>query len=96
MSLLLVSTDKGKEFFEKINNKLLYSIRSNTRECLQPQLIDPIVISGNQKLFTEEFVNNGFAYVGKKYGDIGLYYRLKLFLRIPKRIVRKIINTIKK
>ena len=96
VSLLLVSTDKGKEFFEKINNKLLYSIRSNTRECLQPQLIDPIVISGNQKLFTEEFVNNGFAYVGKKYGDIGLYYRLKLFLRIPKRIVRKIINTIKK
>ena len=96
ISLLLVNTNKGDELFKRINGKTLCSIQSNTQECLQPQLIQPIVISGNQKLFIEEFVKYGFDYVGKKYADISQWYRIKLFLQLPKRLLRKIVNTINK
>lgn len=96
VSLLLVNSNKGKELFRRINGKTLYSIQSNIQECLQPQLIKPIVITGDQKLFIEEFVKFGFVYVGKKYADISRWYRLKLFLQIPKRFIRKIIKAIRK
>ena len=96
VSLLLVNTEKGKALFEKIDNKLLFSIKSNTVDCLQPQLTKPIEINGDQEKFTDEFIKYGFEYVAKKYADEGMVYKLKGYLRLPFRIVRKIISLINK
>ena len=96
VSLLLVNTEKGKALFEKIDNKLLFSIKSNIVDCLQPQLTKPIEINGNQEKFTDEFIKYGFEYVAKQYADEGMIFKLKNFLRLHFRIVRKVINIIKK
>lgn len=94
VSLLLVNTKKGKSLFEKVDSKLLFSIKSNTSDCLQPQLIKPIEINGNQEKFTDEFVKYGFEYVAKKYADEGIDYKIKQLSKLPYRAVRKIINII--
>lgn len=96
VSLLLVNTPKGKSVFEKVNSKLLYSINSDTSSCLQPQLTKPIEINRNQERFTKEFVREGFDYIAKKYADGNIAYKIKQLSNFPLRVVRKIINIIRK
>ena len=96
VSLLLVNTSKGKLLLDKVNSTLLLSIKSNTSDCLQPQLTKPIEINGNQQKFTEEFAKYGFEYVAKKYADEGFVYKIRQLSKLPYRVVRKVINIIKK
>lgn len=96
VNLLLVNTEKGKNIFENVKNQSLLVIESNTTECLQPQLIAPIKINNNQEKFTEDFLNYGFEYVGKHYGDLSFTFQIKRIIRIPYRIVRKIYNILRK
>jgi coenzyme F420-reducing hydrogenase beta subunit len=92
VNLLLVNTEKGKSIFEKLDNKLLHSINSNTSNCLQPQLVKPIVINGNHEKFTSDFIKRGFEYVAKKYGDLSYKFKIKQILIPFYRIVRKFIS----
>ena len=83
ISLLLINTEKGKQLFEQVNTRFLNSIKSNTTDCLQPQLIEPIEVNKNQEIFVEELQKFGFNYVVKKYGDTGICYKLKALIRVP-------------
>ena len=89
VSLLLINTEKGKQLFERVNTRFLNSIKSNTTDCLQPQLIEPIEVNKNQEHFVGELQKFGFDYVAKKYGDTGIYYRLKSLIRLPYNALRK-------
>ncbi len=96
ISLLLINTEKGQQIFDEVNNKRLNSIKSNTTECLQPQLMKPIVIQGNQTKFVDELDKYGFEYVAKKYGDLSLKYKVKQALITLYLMVRKLVKSLKK
>lgn len=96
VSLLLINTEKGLHNFDQIDGKLLISIKSDTLECLQPQLKSPIKKNSNQELFIEEFSKYGFEFVAKKYADLGLKFKLKQQISLFLRFIRKIFRITKK
>lgn len=92
VSLLLVNTEKGKLHFDKVNSTLLCSIKSNTYDCLQPQLTSPIKLNPKYGDFINDFSKKGFKFVGKKYGDLGMTYRMKSSFQLVRRIIRRILT----
>lgn len=51
-------------------------LRTDTRYCIQPNLEHPSIISHLREEFEKDFISRGFVYCGKKYGDMGLKYKL--------------------
>ena len=90
VSLLLVNTEKGKLLFDEVNSTLLYSIKSNTTDCLQPQLTKPIELSIKYDEFVNDFIKKNFNFVGRKYGDLGVIYKMKSFILSAFRRISKI------
>lgn len=76
LSLALINSDKGLEFFNKVRNMYIIE-ESNTADCLQPQLQYPSSLSSMHNDFSLDYEQYGFLYVAKKYGDIGWKYKLK-------------------
>lgn len=93
-SLVIVSTEKGRDWFDKIKNKINY-IPVKQENCLQPPLVAPFPAHTDRTKFEQDYVNHGFKYILYKYGDVG--YRFKynqLILKIRTKlgsIKRKII-----
>ncbi len=82
-SLFLVNTEKGKCWFEKIKGEIDY-IPVGLDECLQPQLQRPSLLHKKRDEFEKDFAAYGFAYVRRKYGNVGLNWlvnKAKGFLR---------------
>lgn len=77
LSLILINSDKGNDIFEKIRENYIIE-KSSTIDCLQPQLQYPSKISPLHNKFVEDYKNNGFLYVAKKYGDLGWRYKVKI------------------
>lgn len=90
VSLILINSERGKKLLEHCASQLDI-VESNTTDCLQPQLIAPIQLSPLYKQFVQDFSLHGFDYVGKKYGDLGLKYKIIQFKSLIKRILKKII-----
>lgn len=89
-SLVLINTIKGKKWFDNISNSINYK-KTNLKECLQPNLQQPTTIHPQRNKFEKEFVNKGFVYVMKKYGNIGWKYKTKKTLN---RIKNKLYSFI--
>jgi coenzyme F420-reducing hydrogenase beta subunit len=88
-SLVLINTPKGKKVFENIKPIINY-IESNTKDCLQPNLETPTKFPENRERFWNDYNQYGFKFIGRKYGNIRLRYKIK-------RIIgRKTIEMIKK
>lgn len=66
VSLVLVHTEKGLEVFEKIKNHVEWK-ESNTKDCLQPNLIKPTDRSSRRDKFWSDYKNQGIQYILKKY-----------------------------
>ena len=90
VSLLLVNSDQGKQLLDSCASELDI-IESNTKECLQPQLKEPIKLNPQYRQFIRDFNQKGFAYVGKKYADLGWRHRRAKGIEWLKRVVKKII-----
>lgn len=75
VSLLLVNTEKGRNLYSEIKGYISY-LRTDTRYCIQPNLEHPSIISHLREEFEKDFISRGFVYCGKKYGDMGLKYKL--------------------
>lgn len=88
VSLILVNTEKGRELFEKVKDRMTV-IPAKIENCMQPNLQHPSVIHPKRMLFEEEYTQNGFEYVINKYRDstIKKYWR-KIKHRIKKLIGR--------
>lgn len=91
VSLLLINSEKGAQQFESIKSRISY-VLSNTEECLQPQLQGPIRLHPDRDAFVRDFVDSGFEYVGRRYGDMGWPYRVRTALSRVKKIIRKFIG----
>lgn len=91
VSLVLINTEKGKDFFDQIQDSL-YSVPSNVKDCLQPQLQYPSIPHPSRHSFELDYKKHGFEYVAKKYGDQGWRYQIKRVKNTIKRIIKKIIG----
>ena len=99
-SLVLINTEKGKEWFEKISHTV-NSKRTVLKECLQPNLQQPTILHPMREEFEKDFERKGFVFVMKKYGNIGWKYKGKLFFfKVKNKLVlfipKPIKNIIKK
>lgn len=88
ISLVLINSSKGMRLFQAIKSKV-YFVESNTRDCLQPQLVEPAVRNIERSRFQHDYEKYGFRYVAKKYGNIGLYHKIKEYLKVIKNKIRK-------
>ena len=66
VSLVLVHTEKGLEVFERIKESV-YWIESNTKDCLQPNLMKPTDKSPRRGEFWSDYNNYGIQFILKKY-----------------------------
>ena len=82
VSLLLINTEKGREVLERIR-PLMRLEKSSLEECMQPNLHRSTVMSPDNDRFTEDFLNRGFPYIGKKYADLGAGYN---FVKLRRRL----------
>lgn len=91
LSLVLLNTDKGKEIFEAIQEKL--DVREvNIENCLQPNLQHPSVIHPQRSKFEQDYQKHGFEYLMKRYGEDGWRYRLEVLKKRVKKFLRKVVR----
>ena len=91
ISLVLCNSKKGKKLLESISDAVI-SIPVELSKCLQPNLQQPSVFGKKWKQFEKDFINKGFIYVGKKYGDMGWRYIIKRFFAKARTLRKIIIN----
>ena len=75
-SLLLIHTDRGKELFENVNDKIDYRL-SDKKQCWQINLERPTPISKHRKKFWNDYKSKGIDFVTKKYGNISIIRKVK-------------------
>lgn len=85
VSLVILNTFKGKDIFEKIHNKFEV-VESNTKNCLQPNLIKPTEKPREYNAFWNDYIKRGYKYTATKYILLLNVERVKRKLR---RIVRR-------
>lgn len=86
INLILLNTEKGKELFNKISDKLVIS-PVNVENCLQPNLQHPSVVSPQRIQFEEDYMRNGFDCVIKRYGDVGWRNTLRAYKKKIKSLL---------
>ena len=88
ISLVLINSQKGESLYNKIN-KLCNYIESNVDDCLQPQLQYPTEKNIKRDDFIRNFTERGFEYVGYKYGDMSISYKIHQKLSAIKTFLTK-------
>lgn len=76
VSLVLLNTEKGRNLFEAVKNKM-NTFPAKFEDCLQPNMLHPSEIHPKRDQFEKEYAKKGFKYVYFKYGEEG--WRNKLF-----------------
>lgn len=86
LSLLLINSRKGLTLFQSANNKL-YTFHAQIENCLQPNLKYPSVLNSQSQDFEELYKKYGFKYVLKKFTNIGIKNRIRIYIiKIKNRI----------
>jgi coenzyme F420-reducing hydrogenase beta subunit len=90
VSLVLISTVKGKDLFENIKGDLEF-IQSNPNDCLQNNLQNPTKSNPKREEFWRDYRGKGFLFVLKKYAKYGLEADVKKILyRLLTKLLRKV------
>lgn len=81
ISLVLINTDTGRKVFDNIKGQFdCYT--SNTRDCLQRNLVKPTPISKNREKFWCDYHNYGFEYIAKRYAGYNLKSTVKKNIKV--------------
>lgn len=91
VSLILVNSDKGMDLFRVISDVAIIE-EKNIDECLQPQLKSPITLNVKRNTFILDYKNKGFSFIAKKYGDVGLRYKIHLFYTLLKNKAKRFVK----
>lgn len=86
VSVILLHTKKGKQIFESIADNLLY-MKSDTKNCLQPNLQKPSPCSEQRESFWNDYEKYGFSYIVKKYGKDSWKTKIK---RVGRKSLQKL------
>lgn len=93
LSLMLINTEKGEKLFENIKKDLnVWSAK--LENCLQPNLCYPTAQHPKREQFEKDYVSKGFKYVFYKYGEEGWRFKMKQIIRLPYRVINKILRTL--
>lgn len=84
VSLVLINNEKGKEWFEKSNSEIDYRL-CKIEDSMQIALRKPFDSPNGREAFWNEYRDNNFDYIAKKYGEITLLTKVK-------RKIKSIIN----
>lgn len=84
VSLVLVNSGKGNEYFECVKNMVIWKM-TKIEDSMQPSLIAPFPRPKERTKFWNDFNNKSFEYIAKKYGGIGTKDKLK---RKIKRLIK--------
>lgn len=91
ISLLICNTEKGKYLFDNIIDSINFLTLEQDR-CLQPNLQTPTVFNSNYLKFEKDYIERGFMYVARKYGDLGINYLFKRVLQKSKTAIRLLLK----
>lgn len=89
VSLVLCNTEKGKQLFEKIKDRMDV-FPAEIENCIQPNMKAPSTVHPLRDKFEQEYQKKGFRYVYFKYGEEGWRYKLSRFLNLFPRGYSKI------
>jgi len=89
-SLVLLNTEKGKELFEIVKDKMNV-IPAKIENVMQPNMEHPSVFHKKRLDFERDYEKHGFKYVLKKYGTEPLYKMAYKFVRkCSNKVLRKV------
>lgn len=91
VSLILVNTEKGRELFDKIKDRMNI-VPANLEDSLQPNLQHPSVIHPKRMAFERDYQRKGFEYVMKKYGKDSVMKKARKFVGKIKKTIKSIIS----
>lgn len=89
VSLVLVNGDQGRNLWEKICGQLNYR-ETKIEDSMQLAFQMPSSKSAKRGKFWEDFRNESFERIARKYGRIGVIEKSREFLRRVKRKIKKI------
>lgn len=98
-SLVLVNTDKGKQYFNKIDNMFIREVKIET--VMQPRLKESEQKSATYDMFWEDYKNLQFVQFMKRYGYNNyawnriLLSRVKYVAKLPVKVVKKMLRGIR-
>lgn len=91
VSLVLVNTEKGRELFDKIKDRMTV-VPARLEDCMQPNLQHPSVIHPKRMEFEQDYFKHGFKYVMCKYSDMNWKIQLRYKLRKIKKNIKSILK----
>ena len=86
---MFVNTEKGKEIFEAVKDKLQY-ISTDISNGMQPQLREPVKMHPLRNEFEQDYVSKGYSFIRNKY--IGKS-KIEAYKSLLKFNFRKLIPT---
>lgn len=92
-SLVLVNTEKGREWFEKIKSQINF-LPVKKENCIQPPLVAPFPAHKDRAQFEQDYVKHGFKFILYRYGNIGPYYKFNNFIERVRGKLGRIKNKI--
>lgn len=95
VSLVLCNTVKGRELLESVKDSL-DMLPTRPDVDLNPNLRRPSIISPARDSFERDYAARGLGYVMRRYGNIGLRYKLKVGRRKFRTLLRKTHNLLAK
>ena len=87
-SLLLINTEKGREFFDEVKDKLDY-FQTTTEKVMQGHLRKPSTIHPQAKQFEEYYAKFGFERTMKHFGFIGWRFKVKEIKKCIYRFIKR-------
>ena len=91
VSLVLVNTDKGQEYFEKAKNDVEWR-ETRIEDSMQPPLKAPFPRPNERDRFWKEFETKDFSYIAKKYGTVKKTSLLRRCVRKAKSMLKELIS----
>lgn len=79
-SMVMCNTQKGLKLFESVKSQFKYT-PARLEDCIQPNLQGPSVEHPMRDAFESDFVDHGYEYVLRKYGEFDILSRSKKKLR---------------
>lgn len=87
-SLLLINTEKGREIFDAMKDKLDY-FQTTTDKVMQTHLREPSKIHPQAKQFEEYYAKYGFERTMKHFGFIGWRFKVKEIKKCVYRFIKR-------
>ena len=91
-SMIVCNTEKGQEMMKKAKEVLVTEPAVLDHDFMSrrnPNLVRPAAIYKDRARFEEEYARKGFLHVARRWGDLGIRYRLWLIKKTLKELIRR-------